>query len=286
MINPPLPPPGRDPRQRPAVPVPPAEPLRAAPVSSTPVPLPVAPPPLPARRVSRNRQELTQRQRDVTAADEAGFATLERELGGRPALVAILAGADLNADEGKIVGLLADPENDRLSLAKVCIGGGLSMGRLMKLFQAAALAKGQVKAIQRVAAKLPDVAAGVMDDAVAGERPCGRCNGLGWMPEKPGAPDAQGDPGPSLPCPDCYGKGTVIHAPDHQVREMALRIGGLLEKGGGGAKILIANQNNGGGVADSASFDKLMSSLDTALYGEGRGRSASKPPAVDGEVID
>lgn len=253
------------------------------PAIQPPAPAQATPPkPAPPARARRSRTDLTAVQRTVNAADEAAFAALELELGGRPALASILAGADLNQDEAKIAGLLADPQNDSVSLAKVCIGAGLSMTRLMKLFQAAALAKGQTKAIVRIAAKLPDVAAGVMEDAIGGEKTCQTCNGFCSVP-KP----TKDDPAAVEECRECRGKGTVYHQPDADTREMALRIGGLLDKGGSGAKILIANQNNGsgGGVADTASFDKLMSAIDGALYGEGRARQRSGDP-IDGEVVE
>lgn len=291
--NVPLPPPGRDPRYLDHLPTPnsvpaggdisgiPAWPLetRPQPAAATPTP---APKPQPAPRARRSRQDLTTVQRQVNAADEAAFAALELELGGRPALAAILAGADLNHDEAKVAGLLADPANDKVSLAKVCVGANLSMTRLMKLFQAAALAKGQTKAIVRIAAQLPDVAAGVMEDAIGGDKTCRVCNGFQFVP-KP----TKDDPDATAECGECRGKGTIYHQPDADIREIALRIGGLLDKGGSGAKILIANQNNGGGggVADSASFDKLMAAIDGTLYGEGRARQRTSG-AVDGEVVE
>lgn len=266
-----MPPPGRDPR----VPQPAAVPNGGQMAAQPPKPQP------PAPRARRSRADLTTQQRQVNAADEAAFAVLERELGGRAALAAILAGADLNQDEARIAGLLADPSNDGVSLAKVCVGAGLSMTRLMKLFQAAALAKGQTKAIVRIAAQLPDVAAGVMEDAIGGDKTCRACNGFQFVP-KP----TKEDPDATAECGECRGKGTIYHQPDADTREMALRIGGLLEKGGG-AKILIANQNNGGGggVADTASFDKLMAAIDGTLYGEGRARQRTSA-AVDGEVVE
>lgn len=209
---------------------------------------------------------LTPRERAVTAADEAAFAALETEVGGRPALVAVLAAADLSAEESLIVGSLADPANDGISLAKVCLGGNVSLGRLMKIFQAAALAKGQAKAIARVAEKLPDVAAGVMEDAVKGARTCGRCQGIGTVEAK----QADGTKGMEE-CSACFGRGMVPYLPPVDIRKMALQVGGLLDKGTGN-KIVIAQQQINTGAADTQQFDKLMGALDAALYGTGRDR--------------
>lgn len=207
---------------------------------------------------------------------------MEAELGGRPALAAILAGADLNHDEAAVAGLLADPLNDGTSLAKVCIGAGLSMNRLLSLFQAAALAKGRTKAVQRIAEKLPDVAAGVMEDAIGGDKPCTACNGYCFIP-KP----TEADPAATEKCSACAGKGTVYYQPDHHIREIALKIGGLLDKGGGN-KVVIAQQFGPAGGAGATSFDQLMSAMDGALYGEGRARARQAVPVdpVDGEVLE
>lgn len=254
----------------------------ATPAVRAAAPLP-APPAVPARRPRKDRANQTTLQRQVTAADEAAFSTMEAELGGRPALAAILAGADLNNDEARVAGLLADPLNDNVSLAKVCLGAGLSMNRLLSLFQAAALAKGRTKAVQRIAEKLPDVAAGVMEDAIGGEKVCTNCNGFQFLP-KP----TDKDPLATEKCATCLGKGTVLYQPDHHIREIALKIGGLLDKGGGN-KVVIAQQFGPAGGAGATSFDQLMSAMDGALYGEGRARaraSGGPEPPVDGEVIE
>lgn len=268
----PLPPPGQDPRRhKPQPAAPPSTPVPAAPTAA-----------VPARRPRRNRQELTARERAVTASDELSFATMETELGGRKQLVAVLAAADINGDENSILALLADPQNDGISLAKLCLGGGLSLSRLMTLFKAAALAKGQVKAIARIAAKLPDVAAGVMEDAIGGEKICKQCNGYQFLP----APTEK-DPNATEKCPKCLGKGMVLFEPDSDVREMALRIGGLLEKGGG-SKIAILQSFGQGSAANPGSFDTLMSGLDRELYGDGRARQRQAPagqPPIDGETV-
>lgn len=247
---------------------PPAEPQSSVPQASAAL---VKAREVARRRPKTNRHNLTPAMRQVTSADEAAFATLEVELGGRPALLAILAAADLNQDEATTLALLADPQSDGVSLAKLCASTGLGLGRLLKLLQAAALVKGQTKAIAKVAARLPDVAYHLMEDAIPRDVICPVCEGLLTVPGKVTDKDPTPDP---IACVFCRGKGTVPFVPDYHVREMALRIGGLLEKNSG-SKIVIANQNVGGSAAESGSFDRLMAQLDGALYGDGRARGSA-----------
>lgn len=283
-----LPPPGQPPRSRFG-----AMPAPAAGSAASPVPVP-APTPAARRLPRRSKGEsgaLTARMRAVTPAEEATFAVLEREVGGRQALVTALMAAELSHDQSVVVGMLADPLNDSASLAKVCAQGNVSFAQLMKIFQGAALAKGQMKAIARVAEKLPDVAAAVMEDALPSLRVCPLCDGLAEMPGEP-TPD---DPNPPpVRCKTCRGKGQVAFKPDTDVRKMALQIGGLLDKGNG-SKIIVAQQQISGHEAGSQFFDSLMGALDSTLYGEGRARLRRPPtmPAMpagggegDGEIID
>lgn len=197
--------------------------------------------------------------------------------------------------------MLADPANDGVSLAKVCALAGMPLARLMKLFDQVVLVKGQLKARARIAEKLPDVAAGVMEDALPGERVCLTCNGFGQFPmPTPNDKDAVAT------CEACLGKGTVRHQPDTDVRKLALEIGGLLTKGSG-TRTMIVNQNTaaagavgmgaGGASGTPESFDQLMAQLDGALYGSGRDRTRrgagsaaqasteGEDNTVDGEVI-
>lgn len=231
-------------------------------------------------------QALTQRQREVTSTEEASFAALELELGGRQQLAAILAGADLSMQDAAVAGLLADPLNDGISLAKVCNQGGVTMARLLKLFKEAVIIKGQVKALARIGAAIPDVAASVMEDAIPGKRVCPRCEGLSTIqnPKMPTATDQEYQE--TIECPKCAGKGTIIHVPLHEVQKTALQLGGLLDKGGG-TRILNVNANKNvppvGGVGVD-SFDKLMTNLDSFLYGSGRDRLVPSGPVTDAEV--
>lgn len=281
-----LPPPGRRPGSVPDDPQRP-DPLPAPDEHGKLQPIPTAPKRKPRSKLALAPSPLMRR---VTPADEAAFAALEAEVGGRAALVALLAAADLAPEESTIAGMLVDPVNDGVSLAKICIGGGIPLGRMLKVLQAAALAKGQTKAIVRVAAKLPDVADGVMDDAIGGLRQCDACSGLGLVTAEPTEQAPNPEP---VKCKPCRGSGQVRYEPSNEVRKMALQIGGMLDKGGGAKIVVNQNQANfaAGGGADG--YDGLMAALDTALYGAGRDRLRSarssgqdRDIAIDGEYTE
>ncbi len=237
---------------------------------------------VPAKRPSR--QTLTQAQRTVSPAEEAAFATVETEMGGRQKLISTLSTAQLPKPIARILGAIADPANDGVSLAKVCAAHDVSLAKLLEVFRSALLARSQMAATVRIATALPEVAQQVMDDAVGGRRVCSTCLGAKRL-----AAPTEKDSEATEPCPACKGVGEVQFVPDHEVQKTALKLGRLLDSGG--MKIAV-NQNTlnlGGGGADAESYDRLVAALDTRLYGGGRARLRAgdeDPPddVVEGET--
>lgn len=291
-MEPQQPPAGMSKRRRPPVP---AAPLPAAPpaiesVAATPaVEAALALPALPAhlRPVPGHvppkppqTQALTTKQRTVTPMEEAAFGAVEADMGGRLQMVATLSTAQLPKAIERILGAIADPDNDRVSLAKICAVHDVSMVKLLAIFREALLARGKLQATVKIATMLPAVAAQVMDDAVAGERVCAEC--LGAM--KVADPTTE-DPERTKVCGQCRGKGMVRFIPDHETQKTALKIGGLLEQGG--MKIAVNQQTFSMGGAGGEEYDRLVTALDGALYGHGRERLRSgDDEAVDGEVLN
>lgn len=200
------------------------------------------------------------------------FETLEKSVGGRDALVSALLTHTLNPDDVYLVGLLADPANSRLNLAMVCAQGGVGLGQVFALFKSAVKTRALVQATVEVAARLPEVAKGVMEDAVAGERPCGKCRGAGYVTAQP--TDSQPNPTPEV-CKTCQGTGTQIHEPETRIRELALELGGMIEKH---PQVTINQTKQQIGVVAIGAYDKLVAGLDTVLYGDPRGE------VIDGEL--
>lgn len=295
-MDPQQPPAGMSGRARRAVPVRPA-PESCAPVTAAPsvpqhlqpVPGKVADSPILPATVGQapvtkrpSKQTLTRAQKIVTPAEEAAFATIEADMGGRQKLISTLATAQLPAPISRILGAIADPANDGVSLAKVCAAHDVSLAKLLDVFKVALLARGRLAATVRIATALPEVAQQVMEDAVGGNRVCPDCLGAKRVDDS-----TEKDPAGTKPCARCKGKGEVRFIPDHEVQKTALKIGGLLEHGSG-MKIAV-NQNMlnlGGGGADSESYDRLVAALDTRLYGGGRARlRAGDDDVVEGEEL-
>lgn len=296
-MDPIIPPPGRPPEHRYA---------QAAPLPSIPAPEAVAPesaaagpsdlsvaavPALARRRRRSEAGALTKVQRQVTPTEEAAFAVIEAEMGGRQKLVATLVTAQLDDATSQLLGAIADPQHDTESLAKICALYGVAPAGLMKVFRTAVLTRGQMIATARIAEKAPDVAAAVMEDAIPGDKVCGKCLGARTtqrVKEKKDGEIIWED----VACEDCGGRGMVHYRPDHDVQKTALQIAGLLERGGG-VKVttLVANQNLNAGT-DSGSYDKLIGALDGVIYGKGRDRMRSAPgqaadsdTPIEGEVV-
>lgn len=289
MMNPQQPPAGMSKQRRTLSVAPAPMPMPAAP---EPVAVAVAAPDLPqhlrpvpghvppARPVQT--QALTTRQKVVTPLEEAAFAAVEADMGGRLQLVATLSSAQLPKAVERILGAIADPDNDRVSLARVCAAHDVSLVKLLGIFREAIMARSKLKAVVKIASMLPAVAAQVMDDAVAGERVCSDCLGAMTL-----ADPTTEDPTRTKPCGLCKGKGMVRFTPDHETQKTALKIGGLLESNG--MKIAVNQQTIALGGGGGEEYDKLVAALDGALYGHGRERlrpGGDPVDPVDGEVLN
>lgn len=166
----------------------------------------------------------------------------------------------------------------------------MSLHDLIKVFQEAAKTRGQMLAISRIAEKIPDVAAAVMEDATPGVKTCGLCLGATRLP-KPTADDPQA----TAECHECRGTGLVHHHPEHDVQKTALKIAGLLDSHKG-MNLNILQQQLNAPRTDTLGFDQLMEGLDTVLYGKGRDRlvatespddtrdALSDPQIIDGDL--
>jgi len=165
------------------------------------------------------------RKRKPSTALASGLSNLEKAVGGRKRLVSTLLEAPLSKEQRAVLGILADPGNDKLHLLDICRTNRISYQALIRLFQDATWAKAHVDAVARAAEKLPAVAESVMDRGVVHDVPCPICFGRG----------AEG-------CSACDGKGTILRAPDTRSQELALQLGGLVSRGGAGVNVSVNQQ--------------------------------------------
>lgn len=206
---------------------------------------------------------------------------IEARLGGRHALVGMLALAPLSPDLRYVLGMLGDPAHDRLSLAEICARGNLLPGSLLEHLASAAMLAGKIQAAQRIGEGMAAVAADVMRRAVPYEDRCYRCNGVGTLPPHPTASDP--NPGPE-PCEICNTVGRLVYQPDLDRQKLAIEMAQLLPKSAG---IQIANIQTGGKPASGGegAFEKLQQATDKILYGVMRDAPEADPP-VDAELVD
>ena len=226
-----------------------------------------------------DRSNLTPQMMAVTPMEEIAFAALETEVGGRAKLAALLNAADLPGREARLAGMLADPANDTLSLAKLAAWARVPMKRWYDILKEAALVKGQVVSLVRVGDALPDVAAGLMTDAIPGDRVCPACRGLKtFMPE----PTPQ-EPSPvARVCEECLGAGIVYYRPDNELRKMALQVGKLLDKDKGQTNVVVNNARFG--VGQAPDFTTAITELDDLLDGRHRDQFGRRRSAIDVEA--
>lgn len=219
----------------------------------------------------------------VSPTTVAQFQAFETMVGGRAALCAKLALVARGKEEERIVGLLADPQHDAVSLAAVCRFGKIPLRQLMELYRDAALVVGQVQAIDQVASGLPAVAADVMARAVEHYVDCAGCTGTGSVTPEP----TKDKPNPAPePCKVCRGIGQLKQAPEHEIQKTALTLGGMLKKDGGTSITLQQNNQQIVGMGAAGGFDDLIEKLDTVLFGAARDRVARREQTVvDADLV-
>lgn len=227
----------------------------------------------------------------LPAQAAAELAALERELGGRQALITALTYAPPHKDIRYMLGLLGDPDNAQVSLADLCYAGRIMPGQLVDALAKGSELRARLLATQLVHRRLPDVVGDVMLKAAPYEDICPQCQGLGTTVADP-TPD-QPNPAQEM-CPGCLGHGRLRYDADGTCRELALEMGGLIGKSGGGVQIVNTQQTlvaSGGGGAGLEAFQEL---LDAVLFGQDGGRTTAPDGLaagggelpVEGELVD
>lgn len=209
---------------------------------------------------------------------EQALKQVEIAGGGRGSIVEALyhSPMELAEDQQRLLNMLADPDNDGRSLAKVCADAGLKVKALLDLLRTARGARAYYEAINRVYDKLPDVAGDVMDRAVPHHLPCTACNGTGTTRTKAG--------GKLTTCVPCNGKGTFLELPDLERQKVALTIGGLLKPEKGGTTLNVNQQQVlQAGFFTSEDLKTFQTRSDKALFGERR--APEEPAVVDVEPV-
>jgi hypothetical protein len=190
---------------------------------------------------------------------------LEKQLGGRRALVTALTFAPLNKDGRYILGLLGDPEYRDTSLAEICRMGRLLPGQLIDHLAKGTQLRARLLAQHAISNGQLAVVAEVMKRGATYEDDCTSCNGTG---------SATPDPTPEVPnpkpvaCAVCLGHGKLRFDADPDCRDKALEMAGLIGKGGGGISIVNQQLNVQPGSQGNGSYERMQEALDEVLYGQ------------------
>ena len=215
----------------------------------------------------------------VNAAAE--LSRLEQEFGGRQYLVQALTFAKQTKDIRYLLGLIADPENNSLSLAEICRIGRILPGELVAALASGTDLRSQLLAKQRIAARIPAVVGEVMQKAAEYEDDCNDCLGTGKITADP--TDDEPNPGPT-DCTTCNGGGRLKYPADGKCRDLALEMAGLTGGSGAGAVNVNVHQNVGvfaGGSYEG--YERLQEAMDVVLYGAGSG--VPDIDVAEGEVV-
>ncbi|MHC4734607.1 MAG: hypothetical protein ACYTDW_09130 [Planctomycetota bacterium] len=199
------------------------------------------------------------------------LATIEQTLGGRLAVIEALQYADLGADETRVVERISDPDNDKLSLYRVCAEEGVGVGKFLQIFQQAAITKSILNALVAQADRVGDVVEDVMDRALPLDVPCPKCHGE----EK------------EKPCIRCTGTGKIKKPPSISRQKLALDLYRMLQKGG--PQIVAINQN----LTDPGKADRMLKTMmeatDRVLYARDQipgGEDVSAPIDVEVKEVE
>jgi len=178
--------------------------------------------------------------------------TFELAVGGRDQLLVILQHGPQTPTIAVLMGLLADPRNDRKKLQRIAKEYNLDLVDLFQHFKDATLAKAQTDAVVRIASKLPDVAEDVFRRSMEHEAICAECKGSGYTAE-------------GKECRYCQGAGRAQRDPDHEVQKTALKVGKLLEAAGG-VSVNVSQTQQIGVMSIGQTMRQVQADTDKLLY--------------------
>lgn len=219
------------------------------------------------------------------------FGELEKGLGGREAIVEVLASADLNEEYQEVLCAIADPTLASVSLAEICLRSNIMPGHLLTVYQHALIRKVQITALTRVAAKIPDVVEEIAKCALPHASTCPRCDGAKVIEVRPKSTKAVPNPEPkTVECYRCAGKGTINVEGSESQQDRLLSLAKLVDKGGGLSIAVGTQVNTAGGqsVTRTLVADTPLGALQQAVSQilKSRGRALPPPtPAPDGRAV-
>jgi hypothetical protein len=196
------------------------------------------------------------------------LTAVERELGGRAELCRVLELAPATTAITNLITLLANQSapTRAASLSTLATQANCTTGEILKAYQAGIKLYAQTLALKEVAAQLPEVTRDVMTRALPMKIECLACHGT--------KKDEDGKK-----CQACHGKGTIVDIPDLARQQVALDLGDLFPKKGGGIAIGITNTNQGSAPGPGGGFlEHLQQAVSEVLFNQ-------PPAAIDAEIV-
>lgn len=224
---------------------------------------------VPAPRAARRAPSPLSRHYGADSPLAPAIDALERQLGGRAALLESLMGLPDAAGLDYVVGLLADPTSDSRKLSAICHAGGISVGELLEAVKRGKLLAPTLRAMTHVADRIPAVVEDVMTRSTQHYVPCASCAGTGSLPGS----DLDKPP---EPCRACRATGQVLRQPDLATQEVALRLAGLGPKSQPGVAINVDNRKQ---MAIGSMSDLIRDTDAVALRPKPRVQNAAASPA-------
>lgn len=223
---------------------------------------------------------LTLEEADLSAGAVMEF---ERALGGRDALIDVLAVADGAPEVAKVINLLLDTRYESFSLRRICLMTGLTVADFFAAYKKASIVRAHIQTAPIIAAKLVGVVEDLMTRAQPHYLTCMVCRGTGSITPEP--TKEKPNPGPE-PCKSCVdGKQLVL--PDLDRQKLALEVAELIKPRGG----MVFNQANllnaGGGdrgLGSPGALEQLQQAASAVLFSRAPAPVPDSPDAVDGEV--
>lgn len=220
--------------------------------------------------------------------ERKALSVFEKACGGREKLVEHLNHSALTGEQEYLVSMIADPANEKKSLATIAKIAKVPFGQVIKFFQDAGFAKAHLAASRKIWKRLPAVAEDVMAKAVARDLTCPECVGVGELTyyTKPSG-WKKGDPLDSevKACWKCQGLKTVRVEPEHEVQKTALEIGGLLKRGVQVGVNVGVQTNNSFAMLGVDHLKNFRAASDRILFPSRRGQGAPEGETVDAEVV-